>query len=128
MSDPELTRRLFLGGAALATTALPTRAADPLPPELAAAVAKIEPYFTPPAKFQDVSRGNPVPHRLPEAKRREVGLTRDTWALEVISDPENPATLGKPLAKKDGTALDFAQTVDDVLGVVHQKLEATHGR
>lgn len=28
----------------------------------------------------------------------------------------------------DSTALDFAQTVDAVLGVVHQKLEATHGR
>jgi DMSO/TMAO reductase YedYZ molybdopterin-dependent catalytic subunit len=109
MPDPELTRRLFLGSAALATTTLPTRAADPLPPELAAAVAKIEPYFTPPSKFQDVSRGNPIPHRLPEAKRREVGLTRDTWKLEVISDPENPATLGKQLTKKDGTALDFTQ-------------------
>jgi len=28
----------------------------------------------------------------------------------------------------DSTELDFAQTVDAVLGVVHQKLEAPHGR
>jgi hypothetical protein len=26
-----------------------------------------------------------------------VGLTRDSWRLEVISDPEHPATLGKTL-------------------------------
>jgi DMSO/TMAO reductase YedYZ molybdopterin-dependent catalytic subunit len=109
MPDPELTRRLFLGGTALATTSLAARAADSLPPELAPAVAKIEPYFTAPAKFQDVSRGNPIPHRLPEAKRREVGLTRDTWKLEVVTDPETPATLGKQFTKKDGTALDFDQ-------------------
>ena len=46
--------------------------------------------------------------RCRDAKKKEVGLTRETWKLEVISDPENPATLGKPLTKKDGTALDFA--------------------
>lgn len=110
MTDPALTRRLFLGGAALAaTTARAVPAADPLPPELVPHVEKIEPYFTPPDDFRDVSRGNPIPHTLSEEKRREVGLTRDTWKLEVVSDPEHPTTLGKPLTRKDGTALDFAQ-------------------
>ena len=46
--------------------------------------------------------------RCRRRRRREVGLTRETWKLEVISDPENPAKLGKPLTKADGTALDFA--------------------
>jgi DMSO/TMAO reductase YedYZ molybdopterin-dependent catalytic subunit len=45
---------------------------------------------------------------LPAEKKREVGLTRETWKLEVVSDPENPSTLGQPLTTKDGTALDFA--------------------
>lgn len=109
MSTPDITRRLFLGSAALATTNnRSVRAADSLPKELAPAIEKIEPFFTAPAKFGDVSRGNPIPHTLPEAKRREVGMARDTWSLEVISDPENPATLGKPLSKKNKTALDFA--------------------
>jgi DMSO/TMAO reductase YedYZ molybdopterin-dependent catalytic subunit len=58
-------------------------------------------------KFGDVSRGRPVPHSLPEAKKREVGLTRDTWKLEVVSDPTHPSKLGKPLTIKDNTALDF---------------------
>jgi DMSO/TMAO reductase YedYZ molybdopterin-dependent catalytic subunit len=106
----DLTRRFFLraGVACAAGWTASSARAGPLPPELAGPVEKLEPYFTPLANFQDVSRGKPVPHSLPEEKRKEVGLTRDTWRLEVIPDPANPATLGKPLTKKDGTALDFA--------------------
>lgn len=104
---PDLSRRLFLGSTALAATArFHTHAAE-LPKELASAVDKIEPYFTAPAKFGDVSRGNPIPHKLPEAKRKEVGLTQDTWFLEVVSDPENPSTLGQQFTKEKNTAIDF---------------------
>jgi DMSO/TMAO reductase YedYZ molybdopterin-dependent catalytic subunit len=105
-----VTRRFFLGaGAAWAAAglAVPARAAD-LPAELAPALEKLEAYFTPPAEFRDVSRGKPIPHTLPEAKRREVGLTRDTWKLEVVADPEHPAALGRQFTKADGTAIDFA--------------------
>jgi DMSO/TMAO reductase YedYZ molybdopterin-dependent catalytic subunit len=103
-----VTRRFFLGaGAACAAgLAAPARGAE-LPPELASALEKLEPYFTAPAEFRDVSRGKPIPHTLPEAKRREVGLTRDTWKLEVVSDAEHPATLGRQFTKADGTAIDF---------------------
>ena len=108
MNNSNVTRRLFLGSAAIAASQpFAVRAAEPLPKELAPTIEKLESYFTAPAKFGDVSRGNPIPHTLAEAKRREVGLTRDTWSLEVISDPDNPTTLGKPLSKKDNTALDF---------------------
>jgi len=68
--------------------------------------ARREPYFTPPEDFRDVSRGKPLPHSWPEEKKREVGLTRDTWKLEVISDPDRPATLGKQLTKAEGSAID----------------------
>jgi DMSO/TMAO reductase YedYZ molybdopterin-dependent catalytic subunit len=120
MSTPErflaghvrLTRRFFLrAGAACAAAAggWPLAAdAGPPAPELARALENLEPYFTSQAKFQDVSRGQPVPHSLPEEKKSAVGLTRETWKLEVVSDPEHPATLGKQFTKKDGTALDFA--------------------
>ncbi|HMJ64301.1 MAG TPA: molybdopterin-dependent oxidoreductase [Candidatus Binatia bacterium] len=67
----------------------------------------LEPYFTPQEKFRDVSRGKPLPHSLPDDKKREVGLTRETWKLEVVSDPDHPASIRNPLTKKDGTALDF---------------------
>ncbi|MFM7131491.1 MAG: molybdopterin-dependent oxidoreductase [bacterium] len=76
-------------------------------PRKAGAIA--DPYFTPPGAFQDVSRGNPVPHKLPREKWAEAGLTRDSWRLEVISDPENPARLlnERSLAKQN--AIDFAE-------------------
>lgn len=83
-------------------------AAQALPPELAEAVRNLESYLTPPAKFRDVSRGKPIPHTLPEERRREVGLTRDTWRLEVIADPDHPPKLRQPLTHERGTALDFA--------------------
>src|SRR4051794_3976743 len=105
------TRRHFLragaAGAALAGVRQPPAAAGPPAPELAAALEKLEPFFTPPADFRDVSRGKPLPHALPEEKKREVGLTRDTWKLEVVSDPDHPATLGGELTRTAGTALDF---------------------
>ena len=104
-----LTRRYFLrAGAAWATAGCwlsPAHAESS--PELTQAIEKIEPYFTPAEHFRDVSRGQPLPHSLPREKKRAVGLTRETWKLEVISDPEYPATLGRQLTRKDGTALDF---------------------
>jgi DMSO/TMAO reductase YedYZ molybdopterin-dependent catalytic subunit len=105
-----LTRRhLLRAGATCAATGcwLTSGAAETPAPELADALAKLEPYFTPQARFTDVSRGKPQPHSLPEARKREVGLTRETWKLEVVSDPAHPATLGRQLTRKDGTALDF---------------------
>ena len=92
--DGNSTRRHFLrlgvAGAAVAAMLPRIGRAGDLTRELADAVAQLEPFFTPPDQFRDVSRGNPLPHSLPEEKLREVGLTRDTWKLEVIADPANP--------------------------------------
>ena len=103
----DLTRRFFLGLAAGAALSPALQGEEGGPKALAAAIDKLEPYFTPPDKFGDVSRGKPVPHSLSEEKKRAAGLTRDTWKLEVVSDPEHPAKLGKPLTIKAGNALDF---------------------
>jgi DMSO/TMAO reductase YedYZ molybdopterin-dependent catalytic subunit len=116
----ELSRRFFLrAGAALAAGGGWASAirAENVPNELAAAVEKIEPYFTVPDDFQDVSRGKPLPHKLPIEKKKDVGLTRETWKLEVISDPDKPATLGKQFTKADDTAIDFAALLK--LGETH---------
>ena len=78
----ELSRRFFLRAGvagAVAGCALPATAAEAIPPELTPALEKLESYFTPAKDFGDVSRGTPVPHTLSEEKRREVGLTRETW-------------------------------------------------
>lgn len=105
------TRRQFvrwgsLGAAAVA--ALPLRAQDISQETLQRAVEQLPHWLTEPGNFQDVSRGNPKPHRLPPEKLAEVGLTRETWRLQVISDPQHPANLNNPLSTDNGTALDFA--------------------
>jgi DMSO/TMAO reductase YedYZ molybdopterin-dependent catalytic subunit len=107
----KLTRRYFLrfGFLGLAAWRLrPLAAATDLPkPELVRTIEALEPYFTSPDQFRDVSRGKPMPHSLPDGEKRIAGLTRETWRLEVISDPENPANLRTQFTQKNGTALDF---------------------
>jgi DMSO/TMAO reductase YedYZ molybdopterin-dependent catalytic subunit len=108
-----LTRRYFIGlvtagglvsGAeALAVTQENNKKVKP-----EKAGARPEPYFTPSINFRDVSRGKPLPHSLPDEKKREVGLTRDTWRLEVLADPDHPAKIGNPLTRATNNALDFA--------------------
>src|SRR5262245_366974 len=119
MNDPQqfldeharLSRRHFLrAGAAASLLGLQGITAAPPGADatgLARAIEQLEPYFTPQEQFRDVSRGKPQPHSLPQEKKHSVGLTRETWRLEVVSDPEHPASLGRQLTRKDGTALDF---------------------
>lgn len=104
-----LSRRHFLRlGAAAAAGYKPLLALAESPrTDLADAVAKLPSFLTPPDGFRDVSRGKPLPHSLPEGKKREAGLTRETWRLEVIADPDRPAKIRKPMTKAAGTALDF---------------------
>jgi DMSO/TMAO reductase YedYZ molybdopterin-dependent catalytic subunit len=71
------------------------------------AIGDLEPFLTLQDHFQDVSRGKPKPHSLPEKTKGEVGLTRDTWSLEVVSDPDNPARLRQELTAEEGTAFGF---------------------
>ncbi len=108
----ELTRRYFLRCGAAGVAALqawPLLADEPQrDPRLQKALDALETWLTRLDDFNDVSRGNPKPHSLPEEKRKEVGLTRETWKLEVISDPDKPARLRSQLAKDDNSALDFA--------------------
>jgi hypothetical protein len=110
-----LSRRYFLGLGAAGVGALKTL---PLQAEagddelLQKAIAKLEPWLTPAADFRDVSRGKPVPHSLSDEKKAEVGMTRDTWKLEVLSDPDKPARVRKEFKKSDNTAFDFAALME----------------
>lgn len=102
-------RRYFLslGAAGVAAWASQRQAFAGAPSPLDERLAKLQSYLTTPKEFRDVSRGNPLPHKLPEEKKREVGMTRETWRLEVLPDPDKPTKLHKPMKKSDGTALDF---------------------
>ena len=106
-----LTRRYLLrcGAAGFATLSfLPVLAQGrKRDPRLQKALDALETWLTRADDFRDVSRGNPKPHSLSIAERKKVGLTRETWKLEVVSDPENPAKIRSPLTQKKNTALDF---------------------
>src|SRR5438128_132923 len=106
--DNSFSRRSFLRLGAAGAAAMGGA------PELLARAAQearlpeeFEPYLTPQEKFRDVSRGTPLPHKLPPEKMVQVGLTRETWKLEVLSDPEQKANLQSPLTKEKGSALDW---------------------
>ena len=110
-NDPSrVNRRTWMKLGAGASTAFATAAslrAKERSASLQTAINQLEPWLTPPDDFRDVSRGNPVPHTLSEASRRQAGMTRETWRLEVISDPEHPARIDNPLSEALGTVFDF---------------------
>lgn len=112
LNDHEVTTRRFFLQAGLTGTALSllpsTGYSAESAPELKKAIAELDSLLTPPAEFRDVSRGKPIPHTLPEERLKEVGLTRETWRLEVLPDSESPARMRRPMTKEAGTALDFA--------------------
>jgi len=107
-----VSRRYFLqmgaaGFAALQLTPVLARADDPAEKAvLATELAKLE-YLTKWDDFRLIERGEPLPYTHPIEKLQEVGLTRETWKLEVVADPEAKATMEKPLSKELGTALDW---------------------
>ncbi len=111
------SRRFFLGVGAAGVAALRNGSAslaadDANSPvrdaRLKEAVEKLERWLTPAAEFRDVSRGSPIPHTLDAGQLAEAGLTRETWKLQVLPDPEHPAKLRRPMSLEAGTALDFA--------------------
>jgi len=112
----DLSRRFFLrlGAAGVAAIhSLPIFAEEKKrDPALQKKIDQLETWLTRQSGFRDVSRGNPRPHSLDEAKRKEVGLTRETWSLEVLSDPANKANLRRELSKKDNTAFTFKNLME----------------
>ena len=107
----DLTRRYFLrlgaAGVAGLTTSPLWAGGEGSPSALEEAMAKLE-YLTPPDEFRMYGRGNPPPHELPPEKLREVGLTRDTWQVEVVPDPESNPEVQAPLSRERCTALDWS--------------------
>jgi len=85
----------------------------------------LQPFLTPDADFNDVSRGNPKPHTLKGVAQIAARLTPETWRLEITADPfiEEPhtkvaATLEKPLTLEGGNALDLPTLLE--LGKKHE--------
>src|SRR4051812_3288303 len=62
-------------------------------------------FLTTPESFRDVSRGNPVPHRLKGDDLVKARLTPVTWRLEIVSD--GTSQVEKPRRLEDDTAIDL---------------------
>ena len=56
-----------------------------------------------------MSRGNPVPHKLSLEKKVEVGLTRESWKMDVRPDPEHPPEIGAPVTFDFNGLMKFAE-------------------
>lgn len=115
----DVTRRHFLQTGMVAAAALSGSrgVTDEIlsDPRITPALKELETWLTTPDKFQDVSRGKPKPHSLTEEQRKAVGLTRDTWRLQVSSDPDHPASVRNPL---EG---DTAFTFQDLMQVAETR-------
>lgn len=114
----DLTRRHFLhlgAAGAAAAIALPEYLeAAKRDPRLQKALDGIE-YFTPQMEFVSVERGNPLPSKLPPDKLKAVGLTRETWRLDVVPDTQPAGRLPvvkNPLSRETGNPLTFAQLME----------------
>ena len=108
----EVTRRHFLklgavGAAGMFAAPSMAQADEASAREALARAVEVLDYFTLPEKFGTVERGTPLPYTHPVEKLREVGMTRETWKLEVVADSDQPATIENPLSKEKGTALDW---------------------
>lgn len=107
-----ITRRAVLhAGAAAAAASLsvvPASAHGQLNVEMPHHPADHLEYLTHDADFGTVERGNPLPYKQPEPKLREIGMTRDTWTLEVVPDLATGTKIDRPMTKSGGTALSFA--------------------
>jgi DMSO/TMAO reductase YedYZ molybdopterin-dependent catalytic subunit len=107
-----ITRRYFLKLGVLSAAAgnlgpICTRAATISP--AGTSQAKNLEYLTCEEDFVNVGRGKPPPHDLSEEKLREVGLSPESWQLEVVPDPASNAHVEHPLSKASGSALTWKQ-------------------
>jgi hypothetical protein len=115
-TDVDLTTDPASGDAPVFSGLQPTGQAKALWSEPVGTVAAYG-YLTPQDQFGDVERGNPLPYTLPLAARREIGMVRETWLLEIEADPESDAKIERPFSKEFGTALDFETLLE--LGQTH---------
>lgn len=83
-----------------------------IPAGLDSLVADLDSFYTPQNDFRDVSRGDPLPHTLSAERKRHVGMARETWSLEVDSDPEHPVDIRRPLTARSGNAFDFSDLME----------------
>ena len=103
----EFTRRSFVnagGAAGAAWAAAPLGAAAD--PALKEAIARLV-YLTPPDKAYILDKGKAGVAKLPEEELRKIGLTPETWSLDVLADPAGGSVIERSFTRAQGNALDW---------------------
>lgn len=121
--SPKYSRRLVMGaGAAAALSfagcewksaqhAKKTDTPELLDPEERQnAIGEFGSWLTEQDDFFEVTRSRP--YLLPPEKLAKVGLTRDTWKLEIDSDEDHPSKLDNPMTRELGTAFTFSALME----------------
>jgi DMSO/TMAO reductase YedYZ molybdopterin-dependent catalytic subunit len=107
----QVTRRHFLqlGSAALAAFNISSLAAEntSTDPQLREAIAKLE-YLTPLDRAVILDKGKAGVTKLPIEEVRKIGLTPETWALDVIPDPASNSVVEQPISRALGNALNWS--------------------
>ena len=80
-------------------------------PGLQAAIAKLE-YLTPPDRAYILDKGNTGISKLPPEAFRQIGLTPETWSLDVVPDPASNSQVEHPFSRALGTALDWSRLME----------------
>lgn len=75
-------------------------------PLVVKAVSGLE-YLTPADKFIVQRRGNPVLTEIPSEKLSSIGLTQETWKLEIVADPYSNSEIGNPLTVEKGNEITW---------------------
>ena len=106
----QLTRRSFLhlGTAAAAAWSVAPLAVGEITTDtrLQEAASKLE-YLTPLDRAVILDKGKAGVTKLPPEQLRQLGLTPETWSLEVIPDPKSNSILDQPLSQAHGNALNW---------------------
>jgi DMSO/TMAO reductase YedYZ molybdopterin-dependent catalytic subunit len=106
----EFTRRAFLqfGTAAVAACGFPALAETPSPadPLLREAIDRLE-YLTPLDRAIILDKGKAGVTKLPPEKLREIGLTPESWSLEVVPDAASTSVVEQPISRAQGNALTW---------------------
>ena len=105
----EVTRRYFiqLGAAGALAFKIHSVQAEANQSILDSAMADMG-YLTAQADFGTVERGDPLPYKLPLAKRLKIGLERESWKLDVIADPNSNSKIGNPLSSNGDNSFSFS--------------------
>ena len=75
-------------------------------PVLEKAISELE-YLTQTDKFYVQLRGKPILSEIPDARLSAIGLTRETWKLEIFPDHESNSEIGNPLTMERGNAFNW---------------------